>query len=178
MSSSSMHLTDAGAADQPTREGLPFVPVLIGLGVIALLGMTAYQLLAPHPVGTVVVQKATALEMPPGDRVVVEVEIALQNTSDKPLKYHSTEIKLTTNDQEFKDEPAAATEVPRIYLSYPALKQSSESPLRQDAVLTPGGTIRGVVIVAFPVNKATFDARKRLDASVYFYDQAAIHTKK
>lgn len=177
MSSSPMHLTGPPAG-KPEREGLAIIPILIVLLVAGLIGLMAWQLLGNHGVGTVSVTKATAVEMPPGDRVVVEVELAIQNTTDKPLKYHSTELKLTTDKQEFKDEPAPATETKRIYQSYPALKQSAEAPLQQDMLVQPGATLKGIAIVAYPVNKATFDGRKSLDATVYFFDESPIRTKK
>lgn len=177
MSSSPMHLSGPDSA-KPEREGLAIVPILIVLLVAGLIGVMAWQLLGSGGVGTVSITKATAVEMPPGDRIVAEIELAITNTTDKALKYHSAEMRLTTDKQEFKDEPAAATEAPRIYQSYPALKQSGESPLMQDMIVQPGATLKGVVIVAYPVNKATFDARKGLDATVYFFDQSPIRTKK
>ncbi len=67
--------------------------------------------------------------------------------------------------------------MPRIYQSYPTLKQSSEAPLKQDTTVAPGATIRGVAIVAFPVSKAAFDARKQLGAVLYFYDKEPVFTK-
>ncbi len=177
MSSSPIHLTGPqDGNEKPQREGLPFVPVLLALGVIALVAITAYQVLAPHPVGTVAITKINAVEMPTGDRVVVEVELAIQNTTDKPVRYHSVEIKLVT-DKEFKDVPASSFEMPRIYQSYPALKQSTEAPLKQDTIVAPGATLRGSAVVAFPVSKAAFDARKQLAAILYFYDKAPIFTK-
>lgn len=178
MSSSPMHLSDPQHVEKPEREGLAIVPVLIVLGVIALIVVAGYSVLRPRSVGTASIEKVNAVEMPPGDRIVVEIELAMTNTTDKPLKYHSTEIKLTTANQEFRDEPASSGEVPRIHLSYPALKQSSEAPLRQDTMVSPGATVKGVVIVAFPVKKADFDARKSLEATVFFYDQSPIRTKK
>lgn len=178
MSSSPMHLTGPQTDEKPEREGLPFVPVLIALGVIGLIAIAGYQVFAPHPVGTASIEKLNAVEMPGGDRVVVEVELAVQNTTDKPLKYHSSEIKLLTDKEEFKDSPASSFEMPRIYQSYPALKQSSEAPLKQDTMVAPGQTVRGTAIVAFPVSKAAFDARKQIAAAVYFYDKEPIHTKK
>lgn len=177
MSSSPIHLT--GPAEvKPEREGLPFVPVLIALLVIGLIAAFAYQMMAPNAVGTASIVKLHAIEMPPGDRVLVEVEFSIKNTSDKPLKYHSTELKLATDKEEFKDEPASSGEVPRIYASYPTLKQSNASPLRQDTMIAPGQTVQGVGIVAFPVSKAAFDGRKSFEAAVYFYDQSPIRAKK
>ncbi|MEO5936256.1 MAG: hypothetical protein ABIP81_03500 [Terriglobales bacterium] len=179
MSSSPIHLTGPqNGNDKPERDGLAIVPILVALGIVAMVGVFAYQLLAPNPVGTVALTKANAVEMPPGDRVVVEVELAIQNTTDKPLKYHSAEIKLITdaNKEGFKDAPASSFEMPRIYQSYPALKQSTETPLKQDTIVAPGATLRGSAIVAFPVSKAAFDARQHLAATVYFNDKAPIHT--
>jgi hypothetical protein len=177
MSSSPMHLTGPPDA-KPEREGLAFVPILMALGVLALVGITVFQVLAPHPVGTASIDKVNAVEMPTADRVVVELELSMTNTSDKPLKYHSTEIKLVTPNQEFKDEPAPAGEAPRIYQSYPALKQSNEPHLRQGTTVEPGATLRGSSIVAFPVSKAGFDARKHIEANVYFFEKPPIHAKK
>ncbi|HUR37050.1 MAG TPA: hypothetical protein VM009_04480 [Terriglobales bacterium] len=178
MSSSPMHLT--GPQDpnaKPEREGMAIVPILMAIGVATLVAITAFQVLGKHPVGTAFIDRVNAVEMPGGDRVVVEMELSMTNTTDKPLKYHSAEIKLTAN-QEFKDEPAASPEVPRIYQSYPALKQSNEPPLKQSTILEPGATLRGVVIVAFPVSKATFDARKQIEAAIYFFEKPPIHAKK
>jgi len=178
MSSSPMHLSDPQHVEKPEREGLAIVPVLVVVGVLALAGLAAYSVLKPSAVATASIEKVNAVEMPPGDRVVVEIELAMTNTTDKPLKYHSTEIKLATANQEFRDEPASSGEVPRIRQSYPALKVSDEAPLRQDTMVNPGATVKGVVIVAFPVKKADFDARKSLEAGVFFYDQSPVRTKK
>lgn len=178
MSSSPMHLSDPQHVEKPEREGLAVVPVLVVVGVLALAGLAGYSILKPSAVGTASIEKVNAVEMPPGDRIVVEIELALTNTTDKPLKYHSTEIKLATASQEFRDEPAPSGDVARIRQSYPALKISDEAPLRQDAMVNPGATIKGVVVVAFPVKKADFDARKSLEAAVFFYDQSPIRTKK
>lgn len=180
MSSSPMHLTGPRNGNEiPEREGLPFVPILMAIGVIALIAVAAYQVLVPNPVGTVSIEKVNAVEMSTGDRVVVEVELAVSNITDKPLKYHSTEIKLVTdqNPKGIKDSPASTFEMPRIYQSYPSLKQSTEPPLKQDTMVAPGATIRGSAIVAFPVSKAAFDARKNLSAILYFYDKEPIFTK-
>lgn len=177
MSSSPMHLS--GPQDEkPEREGLPFVPVLIALAVIGLVGLTVYQLMAPHPVGTVSLEMMNAMEVPPNDRVLTEFELAIQNTTDKPLKYHSTEITLVTEKDRFKDEPASAMEVPRIYQAYPALRHSTAGPLKPDTIVAPGSTLRGAVLLAFPVTKSGFDARKQVEVTVFFYEEAPIRTKK
>jgi hypothetical protein len=174
---SSINLTGTPSNEKPPREGLAIVPILIALGVIALIAVAVWQVLGSHPVGTASIEKVNAVEMPGGERVVVEMEFAMQNTTDKPLKYHSALIKLTTN-QEFKDEPAPSSETPRIYQSYPALKQSTESTLKQGMIVDPGATLRGTAIVAFPVSKAAFDSRKQLDADIYFFEKPPIHAKK
>ncbi|HUQ49136.1 MAG TPA: hypothetical protein VM056_00320 [Terriglobales bacterium] len=177
MSSSPMHLT--GPQDEkPEREGLPFVPVLIALAVIGLIGITAYQVMGSHPVGAVTIEKMNAMEVPPNNRVLAEFELAIQNTTDKPLKYHSVELTLVTEKEKFKDSPASAPEVPRIYQAYPALRQSSADPLKPDTMVPAGSTLRGTVLLAFPVTKAGFDARKHVEATVFFYEESPIRTKK
>ena len=178
MSSSPMHLTGPETNEPPPREGLAIVPILIALFVVGLLGLAGYTVLAPHSVGTGTIEQVNAVEMPGGDRVVVEVEVSMTNGTDKPLKYHSTEIRLVTNNGEFKDDPTPSSEVPRVYQSYPTLKHSNEAPLKQDTMVEPGATVKGVGIVAFPVNKAGFDARKQIEALIYFYDKPPIVVKK
>jgi hypothetical protein len=173
-----MHLSDHDSGAPPERDGLPIIPIVIGLVVVGLVAAAAFQVLGMRPVGSAKINSINAIELPSKDRVAVEIDLSVQNTTDKPLRYHSLDVKLVTPQETFKDEPASIVEVPRIYGAYPALRQAKSEPLKGDTVLTPGATVNGAVILAFPVTKQAFESRKSLEVTVFFYDESPIHVKQ
>jgi hypothetical protein len=146
--------------------------VVICLAVVALIvGIFAFKG-RPKPQGAGSIDFVAAAEVPGQNMILTAITFTLRNTADKPLWIHTLKASLTTaDDKTFDDEAASAVDLDRYFQAFPALKESSETPLSPETKLLAGAEQRGTIIVGFKVAKEAFDQRKSLTVTIQPYDQ-------
>ena len=79
-----------------------------------------------------------------------------------------------TDAGESSDGAASPSDYSRYFQAFPDLKVYATEPLTVETKIAPGGEAHGSVMVAFPITKEQFYARKDLNVTIFPYDQNAI----
>ncbi len=164
----------------------PVVPVLIALGIVAVL-VAAYVVhgskFVPRPNGkvqnvVVAEQKHESAIAPAESRVLVAVQVSLTNPTDRPVHIQGATAEVQTDTPEpLKDDAAAASDFQRYASAFPELKQAASTPLRVETKINPGETANGTVMFGFPLSKEAFDKKKSMKVYIKLYDYDPIEMK-
>jgi hypothetical protein len=68
-------------------------------------------------------------------------------------------------------------DLPNLYVSFPALKPLSSTPLYRESSIQPGGDGEGMVVFGFPIDQATWDKRKSATITVDLYHPGQFTTE-
>ena len=151
----------------------PAAPVLIVLGVLAVVVGTIAWIYRPLPQQSGEVVSVFAFQPPDQQSVLVAVQLNLHNLGKKPMRIMSAEAELTVAGQDkMKDEPASAVDFERYFQAFPELKQHSGDPLPIEADIAPGATQPGTLIFGFNVPKDAFDKRQKFTIRLWMHDRA------
>ncbi len=157
----------------------PIAPVAIALLAVALVVAALAFFLKQAPAAAGSINNMIAIDVPNQNRTLCSIQISVQNKFKKPIVVHGIYATLHTPDQgDLSDNQAPASDVPRYVAAFPALKDSTTDPIRPDTIIQPGASANGSVVVAFPVTKDKFDARKGLTVVVELYDHADLKLEK
>jgi hypothetical protein len=180
---SSLSITDAGHV--PMTEELdsakwtlpPIVPVLIALVavgvVIAIVAFTNRP--TPHAAGNLT--KVIAADNQ--GNVLVAAHLNINNNKDDYLWIKSISGELQAADgKKFTDDAAPAVDIDRYLQAAPELGQDKIAPLRTEIKIPAHKSQAGMVIFAFPIDKAAFDGRKSFDVRLDFYDHSSLVLKQ
>jgi len=149
----------------------PIAPVLGAAAVLAVV-VGAYLWTArakPDSFGRIT--EVAAVEQPDGSSVLVLLRLDLKNLGQKPMWIRNLKAGLKTAQGEWTDEAAAAGDPARYFQAYPELAAHKSAPIKPEDRIAPGGEQQGIIVVAFPVTKADFDARQSLTLTVNLYDR-------
>ena len=150
----------------------PAAPVLIVLGVLAVVVGTIAYIYRPLPQQSGEVVSVFAMQPPNQQSVLVAVQLNLRNLGKKPMRIMSAEAELTVPGQEkIKDEPASAVDFERYFQAFPELKQHAGDPLPIEADIAPGATQPGTLIFGFDVPKDAFDKRQKFTIRLWMHDR-------
>jgi hypothetical protein len=154
----------------------PVIPVLIAAVVLAIVvAVVLYTTKAKTITNAAIAQVRVA---PQGGNVLVAVQVKFDNTTDKILWTHEITSELETADgKKFTDTPAPRVDFDRFVRAFPQLADAGASALGDEQKIAKG-PFTGVCIFAYPVDKATFDARKSLGLRIKFYDWPALELKQ
>lgn len=145
--------------------GVVVVVLLVIAAIIAVVAVTN----APKPAFSGSLGEVAAAETQ-DKNVLVAINLSLQNTTEKPVVLQKFVAKIATDKGEFSDDNiASASDFDRYFQAFPALKSAAQAPLQVETRIQPGAGATGTIIVTFPVDKATFDARKSLTVDVVPY---------
>jgi hypothetical protein len=172
------HVPMTEELDSPRRSLPPAVPVIAAAVVLAIAVFTMVRVTTSTTPASGNITKMSHVEQSSGDRVLVAIELHLKNMGQKPVWVKGVDVKLTTAQGEFTDQPAPASDNPRYFQAYPDLKLSDAAPLSIDTKVQPGAERDGLMVVAFPVNKDGFEKRQALEVKVNFYDQKPLILKQ
>jgi hypothetical protein len=149
----------------------PMAPVAIALAIVAVVVIAASLLLKQPPAASGSIGDVYAIEVPHQNSVLCSVQVNVQNHTKKTITIRGVYIILHTADQgDLTDNAASAGDFPRYFAAFPDLKQHTTDPLRPETKIASGASASGSVIVAFPLTKEKFDARKGISATVELYD--------
>ncbi len=154
-------------------------PVAIAMGIVAILVIGAALLLRQPPASGGSIGDVFAVEVPNQNLVLCTLQVVLENHTKKPLVIRGLNATLHTSDQgDLSDTAAPAGDFQRYLDNFPDLKAHTLDPLRSDMKIPVGGSVNGSIIVAFPVTKDKFDARKGIGATIEFYDYTDLKLEK
>jgi len=155
----------------PERKLPPIKTLLIAIAALAI-AVAIYSFTArAKPQGAGAIQNVAAVEIPGQNAMLVAITVNFQNTGEKPFWIHDMKGKLKTASQEYSDEAASAVDFERYFQAFPALRQNSLPALLPETKILPGGSVRGTMIVSFPVKQDEFDKRQSISAVIQPYDQ-------
>jgi hypothetical protein len=151
----------------------PAAPVLIVLGVLALIVGIVAWIYRPRPLDSGEIVSVYAVQPPDQPTVLVAVQLNLHNLGEKPMHIRSVEAELTVPGQAdaLKDEAASAVDFERYFQAFPELKQHAGEPLPIEVPIAPGAQQQGTVIFGFNVTKDGFDKRQQLRIRLHLDDR-------
>jgi hypothetical protein len=172
----------------------PLVPVLIAAAVLALLLGTYLVSSKKPPTSSGSAIRVVALPLhieskasiAPGangtldqnveksDSLLVNMSLDVKNAIGKPMYIKGIQAKLVTDNGEFNDDAAPASDYERILQAYPQLAIPDSKPFQAESSIAANVDQRGLAIFSFPVSRDDWDKRKSLRASINFYDHAPL----
>lgn len=155
----------------PSKKLPPARIVLISIAVIAVVTAIYSFVERPHANATGSIDTITAVDLPSQHSVIVAINVSLYNTGEKAFYIRAIDAELQSGNDSFTDKPLAAVDFDRYYQGFPELKKAPLDPLRVETKIAPGGSIRGTIIVSFPVSADAFANRKALHVTIQPYDQ-------
>lgn len=157
----------------PVEKRSPLAVIAPWLIAAVVIGVGAYlfaRFTQDPPVASGKITKIFAVEQTGVERVIVGIEVQLQNVYEKEIMVRGVQVKLTTDKgEEQTDQASAAGEHARYFQALPQLRQSDAPPLAFETKLAPGQQTMGLIMVSFPVAKQSFDQRKDLSVVISFY---------
>jgi hypothetical protein len=165
------HMPMAEEFDKAKWTLPPWQPVVVALVIVGMVMAIVAFATRSKPQGDGRIDSAVAVSIPPGDSVLVAVNVTLNNTGRKALWIHDIKAQLQTDKGEASDDAATAVDSERYFQAFPDLKQNAQAILRPEDKIAVGGQQKGTVVFSFPVTKEQFEARKALSVTVQPYDQ-------
>ena len=106
---------------------------------------------------------------------MVLMQVTLRNIGDKPLFIKEIKADIMTDAGRIRRMTQHRPWIISRYLqAFPDLQVYATEPLKVETKIAPGGEVKGSVMVAFPITKEQFYARKDLNVTIFPYDQKAI----
>lgn len=172
------HIPMTEEFDRPKWTLPPIVPVVIALVAVAIV-IAVFVLGTSTPKASGKILGVYAADIPGANRTMVTVQLSVENHYKAPVWIKNVTVQLNSADQKPGDAPledttANASDLNRYLQAFPDLAAHKSDPLPIDQKIQPGGTVQGMVLVAFPVAKDAFDKRQSLKVIVQPYDHAAI----
>lgn len=152
------------------KKNLPPTKILlIGVAIILVIGGVLALTQRPKSQATGTIDDAVAVEIPGQNSVMAAINISIVNEGKAPFKIHNIKVDLEAPTGNFSDEPAPAMDMDRYYQALPELKRRAMDPLPAETIVAPGATVRGTIVVTFPVAPDAFANRKSLKVTVWPY---------
>ncbi len=103
------------------------------------------------------------------DEVLVLAEVDVRNTWTGPLFLYQEQGTLTSPEGVQKQVAAAsASEVGQAFRFWPQLGKQTLPVIPREATLQQGQTLHGLMLFAFPIPQAEWEARRSFDATLGF----------
>ncbi len=160
--------------DSARRTLPPVAPLAIALVAVVVFIVGVAYIFRSKPVAQGQIDQAFAMQQEENPYSMVLMQVTLRNVGDKPLFIKEIKADITTDQRESVDDAASAVDYGRYLQAFPDLQMYATEPLKVETKIPPGGEAKGSVMVAFPITKEQFYARKDLNVTVFPYDQKAI----
>lgn len=155
----------------PSKKLPPVGIVLIGVAIIVVIAGIFSFVQRPHSQATGSIDTITTADVTGQGAVMVALNVTVSNPGEKTYYIHEIGAELEAAAGSFSDSAASAVDFDRYYTAFPQLKRAPLDPLLPEEKIAPGQTIRGTVIVLFPITEEAFKARKSLSVTITPYDQ-------
>jgi len=157
------------------KRSLPPVATLIAaLVVVVVFIVGVAYIFRAQPVAHGQIDRAFAMQQEDRPYSMVLMQVTLRNVGNKPLFIKEIKADIMTDQGESVDDAASAVDYGRYLQAFPDLQMYASEPLKVETKIAPGGEAQGSVMVAFPITKEQFYARKSLNVTIFPYDQKAI----
>jgi len=157
------------------KRSLPAVaPLAVALVVVLVFIIGVAYIFRSKPVAQGQIDQAFAMQQEGNAYSMVMMQVTLHNIAYKTLYIKEIKASIVTDTSESTDDAASAVDYGRYLQAFPDLQMYASDPLRVETKIPPGAEAKGSVLVAFPITKDQFYARKDLSVSVIPYDQKTI----
>jgi hypothetical protein len=157
------------------KRTLPAVaPMAVALVVVVVFIIGVAYIFRSKPMAQGQVDQAFAMQQESNPYSMVMMQVTLHNIGDKTLYIKEIKGGIVTDQGELTDDAASAIDYGRYLQAFPDLQMYATDPLKVETKIPPGGEAKGSVLVAFPITKDQFYARKDLSVTIYPYDQKSI----
>ena len=164
---------DSSKYTMPSAAPVIGAILLVGLALAMVAWVWRAKPVAEGSIGPVF-----AVEIPHQHSSLLAVQLKVKNISDKPIFLKNVVVSARGGWGESNDDFAPATDAPRYFAAFPALKEhSTPQLLTREQKIAPGETVNGTVIVSFPLTEGDIQSRQSLEATVSFYDNRPIVLK-
>ncbi len=155
----------------PSKKLPPIRIVLICIAAVAaIVGIYSF-VQRPQAQASGSIDTVTAVDLPGQHSVIVAMNVSVRNTGEKTFYIRNIQAEVQCGNDAFSDNPLAAVDFDRYYQAFPDLKKAPLDPLRVEQKIAPGGTLRGTIVVIFPLPAEAFANRKGLKVTIQPYDQ-------
>jgi hypothetical protein len=151
--------------------------VLISLAVLAVVVGILVFLTRAKPVAAGGIGEVTAVQLQ-DNTTLAAIQLNLSNATKKSWYIKEVRATVKTDQGEYTDDAATATDSKRYFQAFPALAAGATEILRFDQKLTPGQHVAGTIVVSFPITKEQFDARKSLSVVLQPFDNNPVTLTK
>ena len=149
-------------------------PLAVALLVVLVFIIGVAYIFRSKPVAQGQIDQAFAMQQESNPYSMVMMQVTLHNIGDKTLYIKEIKASIDAGAGELTDDAASAVDYGRYLQAFPDLQMYASDPLRVETTIPPGGEAKGSVLVAFPITKDQFYARKDLSVTVVPYDQKSI----
>src|SRR5215471_20982141 len=160
--------------DSAKRTLPPVAPLAVALVVVLVFIIGVAYVFRSKPVAQGQIDQAFAMQQEGNSYSMVLMQVTLHNIGDKMLYIKEIKTSIVTDKGESTDDAASAVDYGRYLQAFPDLQMYATEPLKVETKIPPGGEAKGSVLVAFPITKDQFYARKDLSVTVVPYDQESI----
>lgn len=160
--------------DSARRMLPPVAPLVAALVVVVVFIVGVAYIFRSKPIAQGQIDHAFAMQQEDKPYSMVLMLVTVRNVSDKPLFIKEVKSDIMTDQGESVDDAASAVDFSRYLQAFPDLQMYATEPLKVETKIAPGGEAKGSVLVAFPITKEQFYARKDLNVTIFPYDQKAI----
>jgi len=160
--------------DSAKRTLPPVAPLAVALIVVLVFILGVAYIFRSKPVAQGQIDRAFAMQQENNAYSMVMMQVTLHNIGDKSLYIKEIKASIVTDQGESTDDAASAVDYGRYLQAFPDLQMYASDPLKVETKIAPGGEAKGSVLVAFPITKEQFYARKDLSVSIVPYDQKSI----
>jgi hypothetical protein len=160
--------------DSARRTLPPVAPLIVALVVVVVFIVGVAYIFRSKPVAQGQIDQAFAMQQEDKAYSMVLMQVTLRNIGDKPLFIKEIKSDIMTDQGENADDAASAVDYSRYLQAFPDLQSYATEPLKVETKIPPGSEVKGSVMVAFPITKEQFYARKDLNVTVFPYDQKPI----
>ena len=167
-----VHMTEE--FDSAKRTLPPVAPLAVALVVVLVFILGVAYIFRSKPVAQGQIDRAFAMQQENNAYSMVMMQVTLHNIGDKTLYIKEIKASIVTDQGESTDDAASAVDYGRYLQAFPDLQIYASDPLKVETKIAPGGEAKGSVLVAFPITKQQFYARKDLSVTIVPYDQKSI----
>jgi hypothetical protein len=160
--------------DSVKRTLPPIAPLAIALLVVVVFIVGVGYIFRSKPIAQGQIDQAFAMQQEENPYSMVLMQVTLRNVGDRPLFIKEIKADIMVDQVESVDNAASASDYGRYLQAFPDLQMYATEPLKVETKIAPGGEVKGSVMVAFPITKEQFYARKDLNVTIFPYDQKAI----
>ena len=160
--------------DSAKRTLPPVAPLAVALIVVLVFILGVAYIFRSKPVAQGQIDQAFAMQQENNAYSMVMMQVTLHNIGDKSLYIKEIKASIVTDQGESTDDAASAVDYGRYLQAFPDLQMYASDPLKVETKIEPGGEAKGSVLVAFPITKQQFYARKDLSVTIVPYDQKSI----